>query len=92
MMKTFTLTTAVAFAALTGAISTASADPWDGGYGRWRGGYERHDGFPGRGYGYGHERRFQRYAFPGRAYGYYGEWPGRPIYRRPYPAYGYYRY
>ena len=91
-MKTLALTTAVALATLMGAASTASADPWHGGYGRWRGGYERHDGYPGRGYGYGHERRFQRYGFPSHAYGYYGEWPGRRIYRRPYPAYGYYRY
>jgi hypothetical protein len=93
-MRIVALTAALAFAALTGAVSTASADSWkERGYGRWHGGYERYHGFPGRGHGYGRERRFEHYAVPGRAYGYYPERPVRRIYRDPrYPAYGYFRY
>jgi hypothetical protein len=74
-MKAFALTAALTVAALTGAASTASADHWrhGGGHGHWRGGYERYDGFPGRGYGYDWRRRWvERYAYPRRPYGYYG--------------------
>jgi hypothetical protein len=96
IMKAFALTAALAFAALTGAASTASADHWQrgGGHGHWRGGYERYDGFPGRGYGYDWRRRWvERYGYPSRPDGYYGDRRERWISRyRPYPAYGYDRY
>jgi hypothetical protein len=96
IMKAFALTAALAFAALMGAASTASAEHWQhgGGHGRWRGGYERYDGFPGRGYGYDWRHRFvERYGFPIRRYGYYGGRHERWISRnRPYPGYGSYRY
>ena len=91
-MKAFALTAALAFAALTGATSTASADHWK--HGGWRGGYERYDGFPGQAYGYGWRRRWvERYGYPSRPDGYHGDRRERWISRyRPYPAYGYYRY
>jgi len=48
IMRVLALTTALAVAALTGAATPASADPWkdESGHGRWR--YERSDGFRGR--------------------------------------------
>jgi hypothetical protein len=72
-MKIISIATTLALATLAGA-TIASADPWkdESGNGRWRGGYERDDGYPGRGYGYGREHRFDRDEFPGRGYGYYG--------------------
>ena len=95
-MKAFALTAALTVAALTGATSTASADHWQrgGGRGHWWGGYERSDGFPGRGYGYDWRRRWvERYGVPIRPYGYYGTRRERWVPRyRPYPAYGYYRH
>jgi opacity protein-like surface antigen len=96
IMKAFALTAALALAALTGAASTASADHWQrgGGRGHWWGGYERSDGFPGRGYGYGWRRRWvERYGYPSRRYGYYEDRRERRLSRyRPSPAYGYDRY
>jgi opacity protein-like surface antigen len=95
IMKAFALTAALAVAALLGAASAASADPWKGGrgHGPWHGWQDRHDGFPGHGHGYGREHRFGHYGFPGRAYGYYGERPHRRVWRfGHYPAYGFYRY
>jgi len=58
--------TAVLSLVLAGWAGGASADPWkdESGKGRWRGGYERGYGDPGRGYGYGDERpRRERRAF-----------------------------
>jgi opacity protein-like surface antigen len=96
IMKAFALTAALALAALAGAASTASADHWQrgGGHGRWWGGYERSDGFPGRGYGYDWRRRWvERHGYPSRLDGYYGDRRERWISRyRPYSAYGYDRY
>jgi hypothetical protein len=92
-MKAFVLTAALAFAALTGAAVPASADHWrhGGSHSHWRGGYERHDGFPGQRYGYDWRHRFvERYGLPVRPYGYYGDRRERWVPRyRPYPAYGY---
>ncbi len=61
-MKISTMVAALCFAVLTGAVSTASADPWkdESGHGR-RGGYERDYDFPGRGHAYARERRIERY-------------------------------
>ena len=71
-MRVLGLTLALATLAL-GGVSTASADPWDrGGYGR-QGVYERGDGYPGRGNGYGRQRQFEQQTFPGQAYGYNGQ-------------------
>lgn len=66
--------------ALAGWTGIASADPWkdESGKGRERGGYARSDdGYPGRGHGYGRERRFDPDAFPGRSYGYRDDRPRR---------------
>ena len=70
-MKILGITSVLAALAL-GGVSAASADPWDrGGHGR-NGGYERGDGYPGRGNGYGRQGRFEQQVFPGQAYGYNG--------------------
>jgi len=95
-MKAFKLAIALAISALTDAASTASADHWEhgGGHGRWRGGYERYDGFPGRRHGYDWRHRFiERYGVPIRPYGSYADRRERWIPRyHPDRAYGYYRY
>jgi hypothetical protein len=47
---------------LVGSAGSASADPWkdESGKGRWRGGYERSDDGPSRGYRYERPRRERR--------------------------------
>jgi hypothetical protein len=85
-MKVLVLKAALALAVIIATPMGASADPWkdESGHGRWRGGYDRNDGYPGRGYGYGRERRFERNEFPGRAYGNYGERRQRRAFKEKY--------
>ena len=74
-MKTTSITAALGLAVLLAGTTAglAQQQPWDDDTNtRFRGPYERNydSPYPGRGYGWGRERRFYNETFPGRAYGY----------------------